>query len=124
MKILRDKVTFISDFVLQKASSVCLSSSLFQKSNKTNSPVLQILLLLSVNPSAGSKPSIPPTHVMNDPLYLLNERSDLNYPGTPQASLSVRSEEHTSELQSRGHLVCRLLHENKKNNTTLKVTRT
>src|SRR5690625_6068893 len=25
------------------------------------------------------------------------------------ASLGVRSEEHTSELQSRGHLVCRLL---------------
>src|SRR5690625_5378844 len=27
----------------------------------------------------------------------------------------ARSEEHTSELQSRGHLVCRLLLENKKN---------
>src|SRR5215208_3638822 len=29
-----------------------------------------------------------------------------------------RSEEHTSELQSRGHLVCRLLLEKKKNKTT------
>src|SRR5690625_5097402 len=29
-----------------------------------------------------------------------------------------RSEEHTSELQSRGHLVCRLLPEKKKNSTT------
>src|SRR5690625_6972364 len=29
-------------------------------------------------------------------------------------SLSLRSEEHTSELQSRGHLVCRLLLEKKK----------
>src|SRR5690625_5494763 len=28
--------------------------------------------------------------------------------------LSLRSEEHTSELQSRGHLVCRLLLEKKK----------
>src|SRR5207253_8509926 len=28
----------------------------------------------------------------------------------------TRSEEHTSELQSRGHLVCRLLLEKKKNN--------
>src|SRR5439155_2354353 len=28
-----------------------------------------------------------------------------------------RSEEHTSELQSRGHLVCRLLLEKKKNHT-------
>src|SRR5437870_9522786 len=32
-------------------------------------------------------------------------------PGT----LKARSEEHTSELQSRGHLVCRLLLEKKKN---------
>src|SRR5439155_27157810 len=29
--------------------------------------------------------------------------------------VGVRSEEHTSELQSRGHLVCRLLLEKKKN---------
>src|SRR5690625_6667217 len=28
-----------------------------------------------------------------------------------------RSEDHTSELQSRGHLVCRLLLDNKKNST-------
>src|SRR5690625_5489200 len=30
--------------------------------------------------------------------------------------LYIRSEEHTSELKSRGHLVCRLLLEKKKNN--------
>src|SRR5215813_869105 len=30
---------------------------------------------------------------------------------------ALRSEEHTSELQSRPHLVCRLLLEKKKNNT-------
>src|SRR5207253_7586751 len=29
--------------------------------------------------------------------------------------MALRSEEHTSELQSRGHLVCRLLLEKKKN---------
>src|SRR2546429_5897634 len=33
-----------------------------------------------------------------------------------------RSEEHTSELQSRLHLVCRLLLEKKKNNTTYILT--
>src|SRR5437870_10909269 len=33
---------------------------------------------------------------------------------TPVATLQPRSEEHTSELQSRGHLVCRLLLEKKK----------
>src|SRR2546427_9381407 len=32
--------------------------------------------------------------------------------------LSARSEEHTSELQSQSNLVCRLLLEKKKNNTT------
>src|SRR5439155_4450130 len=43
------------------------------------------------------------------------------YPGTgPVAVATGRSEEHTSELQSRGHLVCRLLLEKKKK---FKVTR-
>src|SRR5690625_247145 len=32
-----------------------------------------------------------------------------------EEALTERSEEHTSELQSRGHLVCRLLLEKKKN---------
>src|SRR5690625_6503304 len=32
----------------------------------------------------------------------------------PQLEVRTRSEEHTSELQSRGHLVCRLLLEKKK----------
>src|SRR6266508_6374581 len=39
-------------------------------------------------------------------------------PGTgrsPVQRVPPRSEEHTSELQSRGHLVCRLLLEKKKN---------
>src|SRR3712207_8954232 len=37
-------------------------------------------------------------------------------PADPDAALQPRSEEHTSELQSRQYLVCRLLLE-KKNNT-------
>src|SRR5207253_7340380 len=39
---------------------------------------------------------------------------------TATATARVRSEEHTSELQSRGHLVCRLLLEKKKKKTTKK----
>src|SRR5690554_7229414 len=35
-----------------------------------------------------------------------------------ESNLPARSEEHTSELQSRPHLVCRLLLEKKKNRTT------
>src|SRR5690625_5362840 len=39
-----------------------------------------------------------------------------NFPGKKPNAVRRRSEEHTSELQSRGHLVCRLLLE-KKNGT-------
>src|SRR3989442_8726676 len=43
---------------------------------------------------------------------------DIPHPGigTSRRMQDVRSEEHTSELQSRPHLVCRLLLEKKKNN--------
>src|SRR5436305_2891219 len=40
---------------------------------------------------------------------------DLGAPEPELLSAAVRSEEHTSELQSRPHLVCRLLLEKKKN---------
>src|SRR5690625_6880809 len=43
-------------------------------------------------------------------------------PRLPGHSCSTRSEEHTSELQSRGHLVCRLLLE-KKNDDRAQATR-
>src|SRR5207253_11206918 len=36
----------------------------------------------------------------------------------PRQEIHHRSEEHTSELQSRGHLVCRLLLEKKKKDNT------
>src|SRR5690625_5675196 len=39
---------------------------------------------------------------------------DKKYAGEPTRLEIGRSEEHTSELQSRGHLVCRLLLEKKK----------
>src|SRR3989442_2194005 len=38
-------------------------------------------------------------------------------------SVPLRSEEHTSELQSRPHLVCRLLLEKKKNDEAVKANR-
>src|SRR5437870_10169909 len=43
-----------------------------------------------------------------------SERRSRPIPHGPAAACSARSEEHTSELQSRGHLVCRLLLEKKK----------
>src|SRR5690625_5407617 len=44
---------------------------------------------------------------------LLNQRRQRRV-GEETARKLIRSEEHTSELQSRGHLVCRLLLEKKK----------
>src|SRR5439155_16390277 len=45
------------------------------------------------------------------------ERRDVDLEPAQIRRHRVRSEEHTSELQSRGHLVCRLLLEKKKNTT-------
>src|SRR5690554_7292137 len=45
---------------------------------------------------------------------LNNERVDTKGITQPQIDFVPRSEEHTSELQSRPHLVCRLLLEKKK----------
>src|SRR2546429_2633011 len=42
----------------------------------------------------------------------------------PRCAVSCRSEEHTSELQSRLHLVCRLLLEKKKNSILCRHTAT
>src|SRR5882724_1396091 len=54
-----------------------------------------------------------------EPQRLLATRRDLFLPGLdglPRAAVPSRSEEHTSELQSLRHLVCRLLLEKKKKN--------
>src|SRR3989442_9052653 len=51
-------------------------------------------------------PPVPPTET---PALHLSDVRDLQRPGSHR-----RSEEHTSELQSRPHLVCRLLLEKKK----------
>src|SRR5207253_10806281 len=45
---------------------------------------------------------------------LLHVPIDLDLETRLDSELKARSEEHTSELQSRGHLVCRLLLEKKK----------
>src|SRR5690625_5377966 len=50
-------------------------------------------------------------------------RSAVRPPSSGQTS-RARSEEHTSELQSRGHLVCRLLLEKKKRKTKINIKNT
>src|SRR3989442_10562928 len=72
----------------------------------------------------------PPRSTLFPYTTLFRSRSSTSWrktsTATPaSASISVtrtwtaRSEEHTSELQSRPHLVCRLLLEKKKNHTAL-----
>src|SRR5207253_7936747 len=52
-------------------------------------------------------PNIPETEVLTG--LAIKDQADM------ETAARKRSEEHTSELQSRGHLVCRLLLEKKKN---------
>src|SRR5690625_5649042 len=71
----------------------------------------QGILLASVNaitsPFADSSPRFLATYGFRLPLPLNN------WTGYLRIMSLLRSEEHTSELQSRGHLVCRLLLEKK-----------
>src|SRR5690625_5585714 len=60
-----------------------------------------VLVLLSRHRASGGSPAGPG-----------RRRSKGGAPSSP--GRAARSEEHTSELQSRGHLVCRLLLEKKK----------
>src|SRR5690606_40716477 len=87
---------------------------------KTTPRIILILLVISVvsipawfNPIKEKNKIIPKTNTLDitiDPLLLPNKFNML---------LIHRSEEHTSELQSRENLVCRLLLEKKKIKTHL-----
>src|SRR5256884_5360918 len=63
-----------------------------------------------VQPALSGSPSAPTMISVCSPRWPTSS--------TPTTWMSSRSEEHTSELQSRLHLVCRLLLEKKKNNIT------
>src|SRR2546429_6973885 len=52
----------------------------------------------------------------------LGARAMVHQYGPGRGGVEVRSEEHTSELQSRLHLVCRLLLEKKKKKKKTKIT--
>src|ERR1041385_9564680 len=53
------------------------------------------------------------------PISWQTSQPNTQVPIARRSSRGIRSEEHTSELQSRLHLVCRLLLEKNKNNNTL-----
>src|SRR3989442_9700165 len=74
-------------------------------------------LARSIPSSSRAALQCPPTHRGKSGRHT----SLLSSPARPSAAVpcgrSTRSEEHTSELQSRPHLVCRLLLEKKKKKT-------
>src|SRR5690625_7031062 len=55
-----------------------------------------------------------PRHVSESREGILRTILERDHPEVSVVTASARSEEHTSELQSRGQLVCRLLLEKKK----------
>src|SRR5207253_5766072 len=63
---------------------------------------------------AGSLAGLDRLAVVGDPSLQRTNESLVRYRVADSARNRARSEEHTSELQSRGHLVCRLLLEKKK----------
>src|SRR5207249_7820979 len=56
---------------------------------------------------------------INSPMYSSASSAETSLPARACNDVSARSEEHTSELQSRFDLVCRLLLEKKKKLTTM-----
>src|SRR5690625_5358149 len=58
------------------------------------------------------------TFIVNFGTETLHLAAGILLTGTMLGAVLERSEEHTSELQSRGHLVCRLLLEKKKRHGT------
>src|SRR5437870_9958857 len=71
-----------------------------------------LLSTKSEYPATGALGFKPPPGVSPVPAPVTTE-------GKTVVSVLPRSEEHTSELQSRGHLVCRLLLEKKNNQANI-----
>src|SRR5437870_10013842 len=77
-------------------------------SHATASPAIYTLSLHDALPISRAAAFSPPLAAASDCLRA-------------SSACFSRSEEHTSELQSRGHLVCRLLLEKKKGNSILRI---
>src|SRR3712207_7609517 len=92
----------------------CLASFFFNDTATTEIYTLSLHDALPISDPAPGRAGVLPGRVEH--LRDLPPRVDGH---ERVAELVVRSEEHTSELQSRQYLVCRLLLEKKKHNTKL-----
>src|SRR5690625_6753699 len=97
------------------SSDVCSSDLLWFEYDEQGRPLrpesYRSLCMASVNTH-----DLPPTagYLAGDHVTLRHQLGLLERPLAEEHEADARSEEHTSELQSRGHLVCRLLLEKKK----------
>src|SRR5690625_6358340 len=73
-----------------------------------------------VGPSGSTRQSTPAAPCFSSSSLTREKGRDPKKPR--EADSGLRSEEHTSELQSRGHLVCRLLLGKKKRRTSQRST--
>src|SRR3712207_7472486 len=84
--------------------------------NDTATTEIYTLSLHDALPISTAATSTPPTSSAS-PSSATSPSPAAGPPSTPAWPTAARSEEHTSELQSRQYLVCRLLLEKKKANT-------
>src|SRR3712207_8860215 len=94
-------------------STLCPYTTLFRSAGRLGAARLSAAQAQSARKAAagGDRPGPLDAFVRPD-------RRSVRHPGGADAADARRSEEHTSELQSRQYLVCRLLLEQKKNQTT------
>src|SRR3712207_7972029 len=95
-------------------------STLFPYTTLFRSPAVPGAGLVVVEPElvlGGLEPVLDrPARCPSTPTGLARDAGPGRAPGRGGGELAIRSEEHTSELQSRQYLVCRLLLEKKKKN--------
>src|SRR3989442_477469 len=93
-----------------------VASAMVENLTATAYPRARVRLVMSFTPAGRPWPLFSASPWQMDVAFPVGDKSFALPPGRSSRSYEGRSEEHTSELQSRPHLVCRLLLEKKKNN--------
>src|SRR2546425_7171400 len=91
-----------------------LNQALFFFFNDTATTEIYTLSLHDALPIYGPRPRHERVHGLREPREIRILHHELHRLAEPERPGAVRSEEHTSELQSLAYLVCRLLLEKKK----------
>src|SRR5436305_11790424 len=98
------------------------SSFIFTNTAPSELSTLSLHDALPISPPGGTTASPPRSSPANRVVALNSVRRPAPFRRGSRAAEKKRSEEHTSELQSRPHLVCRLLLEKKKQKKRTKQT--